>query len=301
VRILVTGHSGFLGGHVAERLAGGHVVVGVSRRSTGRVHEVADDLGRPGIAQRLAAAVEPCDVIVHAGASLDRDPLSPALAHVNCGGTQELVGLAEAWGAHLVFVSSISVIGRPQRIPVGEDHPTAASTPYVASKLFGEHVVTAAAGRGLRTAILRLTSPIGPGMPEGRIVSAFVQRSLDGEPLQLLGRGTRRQDYVDVRDAAAGIARCIDAEATGLFNLGFGRSVSNLALANRCVTVLESASAVRFAREPDPEDGVHWDVSVDAARAGFGYAPEISLDQSLLDIGSALTNSRSPRRDEFRK
>jgi nucleoside-diphosphate-sugar epimerase len=53
------------------------------------------------------------------------------------------------------------------------------------------------------------------------------------------------------------------------------------------VETLDSDSAIRFAREPDPADREHWDVSVDRAREAFGYEPAVSLEDSVRDIAAA--------------
>jgi nucleoside-diphosphate-sugar epimerase len=148
---------------------------------------------------------------------------------------------------------------------------------------------------------------VGPGMPDGRILSVFVRRALAGEPLEVAGEGSRAQDYVDVRDAADAAVACLEAGATGVFNVAAGRAVTNVDLARRCVEVLDSASAVRLGHVPDPEEGVRWEVSIARAAGAFGYEPRRSLEESiagaaeLRERGLATRISRSPRRPEFRK
>jgi UDP-glucose 4-epimerase len=281
VRILVTGHTGLVGGAVFERLAGeGHDVVGASRRSSPAV-----DLGEPDAAASALRELGPFDAVVHAAASLD--PASPQTGTVNRAGTGVVVAAAEEWGAALAFVSGVTVIGAPRRIPIDEDHPTDPANEYLASKLDGERIVADAAGRGLRAASLRVTAPIGTAMPRTRILGAFVLRALRGEPLELVGQGTRRQDYVDVRDVAAATAAWLERGPAGVFNVGSGRSVSNMGLAQTVVETLGSSSAIRFAREADPADRVHWDVSIARAREAFGYEPTVALEASVRDIAAA--------------
>jgi hypothetical protein len=65
--------------------------------------------------------------------------------------------------------------------------------------------------------------------------------------------------------------------------------VSNLELAERCIALLGSASEIRFQGD-DPEEGLAWEVSIDAAREGLGWSPTIPLDSSLAAIAQADSN-----------
>lgn len=310
LKALVTGATGHVGGAIAEHLAGlGHEVTGLARRLVpvrGVGRSVALDLGVPGAAERICAE-GPFGAIVHAAADLSPDPHASAVSLVDCLGTQSVVTAAERLGARLVYTSSVPVIGVPRRVPVDESHPVDPPTAYHAAKLYGERLVELARRRGMVAASLRLTAPVGPRMPSARIMSVFVARAQAGEPLELRGRGTRRQDYVDVRDVASAVGLCLEHGATGLFNVASGRPVSNVELARLCVDLLGSRSDVVHVDRPDPEDGVVWEVSVERAAGSFGYAPAWSLEDSIRAVaevpprGLARATTRSPRRDELRK
>jgi UDP-glucose 4-epimerase len=309
--VLVTGAGGHVGGAVAARLAeAGHEVVGVSRRllpAPALAEAVAADLGsRDAVAQIGERA--PCQAVVHAAAAIDPDPHSLEVARTNCLGALNVHWLAERWGCErFVFVSSLPVIGRPRSLPVDEDHPLDPASAYHASKLFGERLTALAAGRGVAAASLRLTSPVGPGMPDGRIFSVFVRRARAGEPLEVAGRGTRAQDYVDVRDVAGAALAALERRAGGVLNVASGRAVTNLELAEACVSALGSSSEVRLGGAPDPDEGVRWEVSIERAGRELGYSPSCTLADSIAgtaergERGLARAISRSPRREELRK
>jgi len=301
VRVLVTGASGHVGGAVVARLANdGHEVVALSRRppsAGGAAEVVLADIASPSVLERLAGQ-PPCEAIVHAAAALGATPWDPEIVPVNCAGLQRVLWLADRWAcARFVFTSSIQVIGRPRVLPVDEDHPLDPLTAYHASKLFGERLVALAAGRGVTATSLRLTSPVGPAMADGRIFSVFVGRALAGLPLEVAGEGSRRQDYVDVRDVADAVALAVERGPGGVLNVGSGRAVSNRALAERCAELLGGRSEVRLGGAPDAEDGVSWEVSIERAAGALGYAPSRSLEDSIRGLATAM--SRSPRRPEF--
>lgn len=291
VRILVTGSSGFVGAAIAARLMeAGHDVVGLGRRLTKGnrmlTHAVAADLERPGVADLLAAG-EPCEAIVHAAAAITHDPYAPAVSLANCLGTQQMLELAARWRvASFVYLSSLPVVGHPRELPITETHPTEPLTAYHASKLYGEHLLAVARADGTNAVSLRLTAPVGPGMPDGRILSAFVGRALQGEPLEVAGRGTRAQDYVDVRDIALAVEESVHRAASGTLNIAAGTPVTNLELAERCVEQLGSDSDIRFSGQPDAEEGRRWEVSIARARSVIDYRPQFTLEDSITAVAA---------------
>jgi len=135
-----------------------------------------------------------------------------------------------------------------------------------------------------RSVSLRLTSPAGTGTPANRILGVFVRRALANQPLQLLGRGTRAQNYVDVRDVARAAAGCIETEASGVYNIAGADAISNVDLARQCIRQLSSASAVEFLEKADPEEGTVWDVSIAKARSHLRFEPRYTISQSIEAI-----------------
>ncbi|HWW16470.1 MAG TPA: NAD(P)-dependent oxidoreductase [Candidatus Dormibacteraeota bacterium] len=289
MRIFLTGATGQVGRAIATFLADqGHQVAGASRQirpAPGLFEHVEACLGAEDAFDLMVKALRPCEAIVHAAASLSHDNSDPLISLTNCLGTQQIIKLAHSWGAsQLVYISSLPVIGRPVQHPITEDHPTQPPTTYHASKLYGECLMRLAEGNGCRAASLRLTSPSGPGTPENRILAVFVRRAVAGEPLQVLGRGSRRQNYVDVRDVAVAVDACLTKRASGVYNIAAADSISNYELAQTCISELSSSARVDFAGKPDPEEGTVWDVSVSKACRDLGYRPQFTIRDSIRAV-----------------
>ncbi|MDX6581335.1 MAG: dTDP-glucose 4,6-dehydratase [Solirubrobacterales bacterium] len=292
MRVLVTGSTGLVGRACAARLAElGHEVIGAARGESGDpsyAAEVRVDLADPASDLGLAEATGPCEAIVHAAASRSRDDADAEIALVNCLGTQRMLALATAWdSAAFVYISGVTVIGSPRDLPVTEEHPAAPPNAYLASKLFGEQLA-AVAGGPLRTCSLRLTAPVGPLMPADRIVAVFVQRALAGEPLVLAGTGGRRQDYIDVRDAAVAVGLALERPATGVLNVAAGESISNRELAELCVSTLASASPIEYSGS-DPADDLDWAVSIERASSELGWRPERRLESTIGELAARFS------------
>jgi UDP-glucose 4-epimerase len=238
-------------------------------------------------------AVHPCEAIIHAAAALSHDLDDPAIAITNCLGTQQILKLAAQWGStQVVYFSSVPVIGRPRYHPIDEEHPVQPLTAYHASKLFGEHLMAIAERSVGKTVTLRLTSPAGSGTPEARILASFVRRALAGQPISILGRGTRRQNYVDVRDVALAVEASLLTGANGLYNIAAAESISNLELARACIEECSSSSAIEFGPGADPEEGIAWEVSIAKARRDFGYVPRFTVRDSIRALGYEHSDSK---------
>jgi UDP-glucose 4-epimerase len=285
VRIIVTGASGFVGGAILREFRR----VGLDCVPVSRCDSHGLDITSEDFAERAFGIFRRCDAIVHAAASLSMSAVDPSISAVNCLGLHNVIASAERLSARcLVYLSSVPVIGLPRHLPVDEEHPVSPPTAYHASKLYGEHLLRVADSASLRTASLRLTSPVGRNAPSSRIFGGFVRRALSNEPLLLAGRGGRRQNYVDTRDVARAVLQCIQSDSRGVFNIAGNASISNLQLAKTCIKSVGSKSAVEFTGLPDSEEDLCWDVSIEKARNHFGYSPLHNIADSIMDCASGL-------------
>ncbi|MDD4497992.1 MAG: SDR family oxidoreductase, partial [Methanosarcinaceae archaeon] len=218
-------------------------------------------------------------------ANIDYNLDNLQVSSVNCLGFHQILKLAKHWDVKsVVYLSSIGVIGTPFVHPITELHPPNPKTAYHASKLYGEYLGLIANTAGVSCAILRLSSPIGLGMPKNKIVSRFVSRACENKPLEILGNGTRKQNYVDVRDISSAIEQCLTKSVHGIYNIGGSECISNLDLAKECIVTLNSTSNIEYTNMIDVEEGVVWDLSIEKAKCDFAYCPKYTLKQSISDI-----------------
>jgi UDP-glucose 4-epimerase len=255
-RWLVTGGAGYIGAHVVEALLdSGRDAIVVDDLSTGQASrlpasvdleqvDVLDVAGLSALLQR----VQPVGVVHLAGKKSPTESMVDPLlyARENAGGVVSLLeALRATGGSRVVFSSSCSVYGTPDREIVDEDAPTLPESPYGESKLYGERVLTScAAAYGLGAVSLRYFNVVGAASPRLRDVGTdnlvpLVFRALrQGEAVKVFGGdyptpdGTCIRDYVDVRDIADAHVRAAEALEAGpriaTYNVGRGEGSSVL-------------------------------------------------------------------------
>jgi UDP-glucose 4-epimerase len=282
-RILLTGATGYIGSHTwLALLEAGFDVVGVDNfaNSSPKVLERLAELAgcaplfeRVDVCDRAALqavfAAHAIDAVVHfaahkaVGESVQK-PLE--YYHNNIGGLINTARVMEAHGVRtLVFSSSATVYGQPDKLPITEDSPLATTNPYGTTKLMGEQLL-----RDLehnqphwRVAYLRYFNPVG-AHPSGRIgehpggvpnnLMPYVSQVAVGklEYLRVFGDdydtpdGTGVRDYIHVVDLAEGhvaaLRHLLDGGASHTVNLGTGQGSSVLDV----VRTFEAASGCRI-------------------------------------------------------
>lgn len=232
----ISGGAGFLGLHVARRLAAdGHAVRTldlVSLDDASLEHAVDEILGDVRDPARARGLVAGADIVVHAAAALPIRGARDEIRSVNVDGTATLLAAAlEARVPRVVLISTTAVYGVPETHPIDEHAPLQGVGHYGRSKIEAEDVCRAFERRGLSATILRPKTFIGPerlGVFE--ILFDWIR---DGRRIYVLGAGTNRYQLLAVEDLAEAVVRAAttDAAAGRTLNVGateFGTVRSDL-------------------------------------------------------------------------
>lgn len=267
MKALITGITGFIGSHVAERLlADGGDVLGVGRSGAWRASAPPDLVANVpllawDIAHQVPQAVQQKierfspDVIFHfAGISIPSqcgtDSPSPQAISVNVDGTRHLLDLVPTLSSapKFIFASTVHVYARVNaNAPfVTESSAIDPISAYGETKWASETEIQRLNQRGLKSCIVRGFHHIGPRQPKGLMLTDWLDQLFATNCTKIAVRSTRSHlDLIDVRDAAFAYLRlAADENAAGVYNLGSGQiSVSGdvletlLALSGRQVAV----------------------------------------------------------------
>jgi UDP-glucose 4-epimerase len=333
MNVLVTGGAGYIGSHtVIELLNDGHEVVVVDnfsnsspavferlRQITGRVVPWVELDVRDGAAlERVVREHKPDAVIHFAGLKAVGESVEQPLAYYrnNLDSTLTLCEVMASEGVkRLVFSSSATVYGDPERVPIAEDARLSVTNPYGRTKLMIEEILrdVVVADDDWQVTILRYFNPVGahesgligedPQGPPNNLVPYIAQVAAGRrEKLRVFGDdyntpdGTGVRDYLHVVDLARGhvkaLERMPEPGRVATYNLGTGRGVSVLEM----VRAFEMACghAIKYevaARRPGDIAVCYADARL--AERELGWKAEKSLGEMCADTWR--WQSRNPR------
>lgn len=294
MKILVTGGAGFIGSHLVASLAPANEVWVLDDLSSGKLenlqgtgaHFVEGSLLE---AQTFARLPERVDWVFHLAAmtSVAESMTKPSeCVETNTIGTLKVLKWAGKAGAKkFVFASSAAVYGNGLDLPKREDMKPEPQSPYAVSKLDGEFYCDIfSRGADLATVCLRFFNVFGPRQSARSAYAAavpiFFEQALRGREIVVHGDGEQTRDFIAVEDVVGAmkfVAHC--EQARGVYNVGYGESLSINDLVDKIKTLLGSESPVRH-EAVRPGDVKHSVAAVDRLRA-LGFACEGTLDSGL--------------------
>lgn len=295
MRVAIAGCHGFIGGHLVDRLlAEGHDVVGFddrARPSWAKIEGSRIELSEPRSVSTLARALDGCEAVFHLLAKRPDRLDETGFFRGTIQRTSHLLQAARLAGVkRLVHSSTLRVLGRPDRSPVGEDIVPKPETVFEATKRYAERLVEIAAGdRGTIATVLRYTTVYGPRRRSGALFE-IVRSAVHGQTIELRSGGRSRRDLVDVRDVASANVLALERQEPGLavYHIGGGEAPSERELADRVRAVVGRNVDVRVTE--DPRDPGHDDpiADISLARASLGFEPT-PLPEGILALVEGLT------------
>jgi UDP-glucose 4-epimerase len=306
-RTLVTGGLGFIGSHLAKRLVelGADVTIVDSlipeyggnpyniREIADEVHVNYSDIRDPWSIRYLVKGQQFIFNLAGQVSHIDSmtDPMTDL--DINC---RSQLSLLEACrednpDVRILFAASRQQYGRPQFVPVTEEHPLVPVDINGINLVAGEnyHLLYDDV-YGIRAASLRLTNTYGPHLllkhDRQGFITTFIRRALEGDGLKVFGDGSQLRDFTYVSDAVdAFLAVGMTDEAYGqALNVGGQEPVSLLEVARLCQELAGRGGSVETAPWPPEREKIDiGSIYLDHTRLAelTGWEPEVGLREGL--------------------
>lgn len=296
-RSLITGGAGFIGSAIARRLLdlGGDVVIlddlsggfrdNIPSLATFVEASILDD-------DALRESAKDCDFVFHEAAMVSvpesvGDPQK--CAAVNILGTERVLEAAKDSGVkRVLFAASAAAYGGSPKLPSREDHQPDCRSPYAASKVAGEALLTAFAHcYPISTVSLRYFNVFGPGQNANSAyaaaISAFHKALFNKTQPTIYGDGRQTRDWVHIDNIvhANMLAASSTRELKGeVINIGTGKRTDLLEVLKQMGASMGVDSTPRFAevRAGDVRDSV---ADISRARELLGYAPIVDFAEGM--------------------
>jgi dTDP-glucose 4,6-dehydratase len=303
MRILVTGGAGFIGSNYVNSL--------LSSKDTCREILVLDSLTYAGNLSNLSLALQDSrvrfikgdirdvdlvsnlmtqiDCVVHFAAEshVDRSISSPAeFISTNVLGTNTLLNAAlHARVNKFIHVSTDEVYGSIETGSWDEECPISPNSPYSASKASSDLVAMSYYRTyGLPVIITRCSNNYGKYQFPEKLIPLAISNLIDGKKIPIFGDGQNSRDWLDVRDHCDAINLIIKNGMVGeIYNIGGGRELSNLELANMLLKEFSlDGSFIEFIEDRKGHDR-RYSVSFDKLASTCSYQPNYIFEESLRE------------------
>jgi len=299
--VFVTGGAGFIGLHVVEQLLERdwrvRIFDNMTRGDRDRANalansadvEVVDQDVRSGGA--VAAAMRGASHVIHLAADSINKSVADSYSSVdvNVVGSHNVFAAAAEQGVErVVFASSASVYGDPEKLPMHEDDKLSPLTPYCIGKRTGEDLLRYYERKsGLSWIALRFFNVYGPGQKTTAyytsVINHFVNRLRNGQAPIIDGRGEQSMDFIHVKDIARAVVLATEAPRGNVpINVGTGIDTSVAELAR----ILIDAVGVDVEPQFNARDVLVSRRAADTSRAkeylGFEYS--IPVREGMTDL-----------------
>lgn len=239
MNVLVLGGNGFIGSHlVDDLLRTGHSVRVLDRfpeKFRTPLHNVDYRTGNFGDAFAVAEALQGIDIVYHLVSTTvpGTSNLNP-IADINDNLVATIVLLDQMVKMgikRIVYLSSGgTVYGKPQKVPIPEEHPLDPICSYGVVKVAIEKYLNMYQELyGLRPLIIRPSNPFGPRQGHGGVqgvIATFIAKVFHDQPITVWGDGSVVRDYMYVTDLVRLCVLAGEETNTGVFNAGSGAGVS---------------------------------------------------------------------------
>jgi dTDP-glucose 4,6-dehydratase len=278
-------------------LAEGHDVTALDNYLTGSSRNIAHLANQPRFRLLEQDITRPFDiegdvdaVVNMASPASPKDYLEHPIETLDVGslGSRNMLELARLKGARYLLTSTSECYGDPLMHPQVESYwgnvnPVGPRSCYDESKRFAEALTMAYHRKhGLATKIARIFNTYGPRMKldDGRVVPAFLDQALHGNPLTIFGDGSQTRSFCYVSDMVDGLYRLMLSDERYPVNLGNPLEMTIAQFAEQILALTGSRSSL--IRQPLPEDDPKQRrPDIAKARRVLGWEPVVGLEEGL--------------------
>jgi UDP-glucose 4-epimerase len=296
-KVMVTGGAGFIGFHLSKKLSDLTSDLTIyDNLSSGKMENVKDvpkaKFVKGDILDQKTLLSQPkTDLIYHLAAQVvvPYSMENPMIDFdTNAKGTLSVLEKARKDDAKLVFASSAAVYGNPSVFPTPESYGFHPFSCYGLSKVVGEEYCNMYREQyGLDIVMTRFANVYGSRC-HGVIHDFLDKLAQDQSKLVIIGTGKQCRDFVHVSDVVDALVKVgtMDSVNGEVFNLGYGKTISILELADMMLSILnlQGKTVVTTTGQSWQGDVTKIWFDITKAKKELNWIPKVSLEDNIKDI-----------------
>jgi nucleoside-diphosphate-sugar epimerase len=233
-----------------------------------------------------------CGYLIHLSANLNAEGNINDLIQVNSMLSLEMARLAVDIGIpRFVFISSLTVIGKPKISPINERHPLNPQNNYERTKLIAEFLIRELKRRDTEIDILRIPAPIGRYFPEHRFFHNVIRDIANGVNPKIYSFGNRIQNYLDIRDLGRAIILLKSEPLSDLFLIKGLDQLSNTEAVKKIISITNPSLKVDYSREIDSHDDYNWSIDGSKAHLILNYEPIHGIEEFIKQLWAEVNSN----------
>ncbi len=300
MKILVTGGAGFIGKYLVKSLLekGNSVTIfdNFSNSTKDSINFLVD-LGAKIIEgditelPNLQSAIKDHDIVIHLAAkiSVSESINNPSETfRINVDGTNNvLTACKNNHVKKLIISSSAAVYGQSSpNVKLTEESAMNPISPYGESKMqMEQNVKKFASKHNIDYVILRFFNIYGIGQSSeyAGVITKFIKRIIEEEPLQIFGNGLQTRDFVAIYDVIQSIHNASAYNKSGIFNIASGKIVTIKELAEQMILLSGKKLEIQFLIEKQG-DIKHSEADISTAKNQIMYLPKFELKEGIKEL-----------------
>jgi UDP-glucose 4-epimerase len=300
MRVLVTGGAGFIGKHLVKSLLkkGDSVTIfdnfsNSTKNSINFLIEMGAKIIEGDITkmQDLQKSVKDHDIVIHLAAKISvSESISNPLEtfRINVDGTNNvLTACKNNHVKKLIISSSAAVYGESTPdVKLTEKSMMNPISPYGESKMqMEQNVKEFTSNHDMDYVILRFFNiyGIGQSLEYAGVITKFIKKIIEKEPLQIFGDGLQTRDFVAIYDVIQSIHNASGYDKSGIFNIASGKIVTIKQLAEQMILLSGSKLEIQFLAEKHG-DIRHSQADISMAKNQMMYSTKFELKDGIKEL-----------------
>ena len=286
MRILVTGHAGFIGRALVDRLLKeGHEVIGldlnISPPKFG-IKQILCDITSGPLMIDYYPDWNKIDYIYHLAAMANlniADKYPNKCVEVNVMGTNNIVRICHKYKIPLCYISTCCVYGNTKVHPTSEEDLPVPTEIYAITKLMGEYLVRLLP----KWTIFRIGTVIGPEMRRALVTHIFLTQAINNKPITIMGTGEQTRAWIYIDDLIDGFVRALELKTNEIINLAGFESKSVNQVADYCYRLVRGRGYLYPVKYLPKRKGdfIREEIDISKAKGLMGWEPKVNVYEAM--------------------